>query len=207
MSLHPIRLLTLLVCVGFAVGSDRPDAAQPVSDRSGETTEFTRLGLPLDFVENRGQWPTPAKFVASKGPVAAALEPHAIRLQLGREGTPMALVFEGASETVTAAGEQRRSGVYNFFVGNQPSAWRTGVPAYGAVVYRGMYDGVDVRVRDGVDSVEYDLLLAPAVDLRRVVIRADGATRIEIDGGGRLVLHTADGALTQTPPVLSLIHI
>ena len=112
----------------------------------------------------------------------------------------MALLFEGASDNVSIAGEHRRTGVYNYFIGNDAVSWRTGVPAYGAVIYRGMYDGVDVRVRDGGGRLEYDLLVAPGADLRRVVIRVDGATRIEMDADGQLLLHTPDGPLAQTAP-------
>ena len=157
--------------------------------------------LPIDFVENRGQWPGPARFAARKGSMAAAFEPHAIRLHLGTtDATPLALLFEGASRDGALVGETRRSGVYNYFLGDDPSKWRSGVPAFAGVLYRGMYDGVDVRVREAAGRLEYDLLVAPGADLSQVVIRAEGATHLEIAPDGRLLLHTADGPLVQTPP-------
>jgi hypothetical protein len=194
-------VLSLLVCLGLdlAGGAERPPATS--TERSAPRGASTSIaGLPIDFVENRGQWATPARFVAHADGVAAAIEPRAIRLRVGASFAPMALVFEGASDRVAVAGERRRAGAYNYFIGNDASAWRTGVPAYAAVVYRGMYDGVDVRVRDGGGRLEYDLLVAPGADLRRVVIRVDGATRVETDASGQLLLHTPDGALAQTPP-------
>jgi hypothetical protein len=207
MSVSASRIVRLLVCVCVVCGvadlggaPQRPDPRGP-----SNTTKSTILGrLPIDFIENRGQWPTPARFAARKGAIAAAFEPHAIRLQLGQGATtPLALVFEGASSDSMIAGEGERPGVYNYFVGNDPSKWQPRVPAYSSVIYRGMYDGVDVRVREGAERFEYDLLVAPGTDLSRVVIRAEGATRLEVGSEGQLLLHTPDGPLTQTPPETS----
>ena len=100
---------------------------------------------------------------------------------------------------MSIAGEGLRSTLYNFIVGNDPSAWqflRRRIEASSIE----MYDGIDVRVREGADRFEYDLLVAPGTDLRQVVIRAEGATRVELDADGQLVLETSGGRLRQTPP-------
>jgi hypothetical protein len=106
--------------------------------------------LPLDFVANRGQWPRPTRFVARSGVLAASFEPCAVELRRGgaRPGS-VRLAFGGASRRATLSGEGRRRGVYNFFVGSDRARWRAGVPAYGAVRYRALYRGVDVRFRPG----------------------------------------------------------
>jgi hypothetical protein len=112
----------------------------------------------------------------------------------------MAMVFEGASAGVTLTGEGKQPGIYNYYFGNNASTWRTGVPAYSSVIYKQVYDGVDIRVREQSGLFEYDLLLSPRTDLSRVVIRADGASRLELQSDGALVLHTPEGPLRQTPP-------
>ena len=77
------------------------------------------------------------------------------RLQLGPAATTtLALVFEGASNDVAILGVGKRPGVHNYFVGNDPSAWQSHVPTYSGVLYRGMYEGVDVRVREGAERFE-----------------------------------------------------
>jgi len=204
MSCTAPRLLRVFVCA-CAIGgvvellAESPHPALRRASHASDSSILERL--PIDFIENRGQWQTPARFVASKGAVAAAFEPHAIRLALGHDAsTPLGLVFEGASSGVTIAGEGQRSTLYNFIVGNDPSKWRFHAPAYRSVFYRGMYDGIDVRVREGADRFEYDLLVAPGTDLRQVVIRAEGATRVALDADGQLVLETSAGRLRQTPP-------
>src|SRR5919106_4395322 len=105
--------------------------------------------LPVDFIENRGQWPAAASFVARRGQVAAAFERDAITLHLGAsDPTRLGLVFEGSAPDVALIGEGKRATLYNYLLGNDPSAWRQRVPSYASLFYRGIYRGIDVRVRD-----------------------------------------------------------
>lgn len=161
------------------------------------------LGNRLDFVENRGQWDGPAVFTAWLGRnLAASLEPGGITLRSGRDRTAdVRLLFEGASAAATIVGEEKRRGVYNFFLGNDRRRWQSNVPSFGSVRYRGLYDGVDVRVLQRNDRLEYDVLLGPHADLQQVVIRTVGVAGIEIAADGGLILQTAAGPLRQTAPV------
>lgn len=157
------RLLTgtsvAVFSVALASDGAQKEAARPES--RGTARAVPSLGrLPLDFIENRGQWgPSPAKFVARKGLLTAALEDDAIRLFLGTgQPTSLGLTFEGASKKVALTGEQKRSGLYHYYIGNDPAKWQSQVTAYGSVLYRGLYDGIDMRVREEAGRLEYDLL-------------------------------------------------
>ncbi len=140
--------------------------------------------------------------MAWKGAVVASFETDAIRLRVGSERpSSVALTFDGAVNTdAQIIGEDRRSGYYNFFLGNDSTRWRSNVPAYGGVVYRDLYDGVDVRVREETGRLEYDVMLEPGADLEQVVIRADGASNLELGSDGSLTLRTPTGSVRQTPP-------
>ncbi|HEX8492145.1 MAG TPA: hypothetical protein VF658_04835 [Pyrinomonadaceae bacterium] len=157
---------------------------------------------PLDFVENQGQWDSSASFVAQKGAMTARFGRDRIELRHGKEQrASLSLNFEGASQDATLAGEGKRAGYYNFFTGNDPKKWQSRVAAYSNVMYRGLYSGVDVRVREAGELLEYDLMLAAGTDVSKIVVRADGATGLEVAGDGSLILQTAAGLLRQTPPV------
>jgi hypothetical protein len=162
---------------------------------------------PLAFVENQGQWDDPAKFVARRGPMVARLEKDAIALQLrqrGRggpgRGVLVRLSFEDANESVALVGEDRQRARHNYFVGRDRSGWRCDVPSYASVLYRGLYDGLDLRVRDQSGRLEYDLLIAPGADVGRAVISCDGIAALKIGADGSLVMQTALGPITQKPP-------
>jgi hypothetical protein len=158
--------------------------------------------LPLDFIENRGQWNKPVKFAARKGLAVVSFEGNAIKFNSGDEQRAgLALTFEGAANNVALAGEGKRTGHYNFFLGSDPKKWQSRAAVYESLLYRGLYSGIDMRVREEAGKLEYDLILAPFADLKRVVVRADGASKIEIAANGSLILQTAQGEFRQTPPV------
>ena len=158
--------------------------------------------LPLDFVENRGQWNTSTKFIARKGAIAATFERDGIKLQLGKDrSTTLSFTFEGAATETALVGEDKRSGHYNFFLGNDPTTWHSNVAAYSSLRYRGLYDGIDVRVREQTGQLEYELLLAPGANLEKAVIRVEGALGLELADDGALIFKTSAGPLRQTPPV------
>jgi hypothetical protein len=178
----------------------RPAQPQPVAGTDSRES-VTLSGLPVDLVENRGQWNMSARFVATRGAVWTALEPDGFTLHsVDSHAAPVRLVFENTPGRATLEGEEQRSGRYNYFLGNDPSRWRSDVPAYGAVRYRNLYEGVDAIVRERQGRLEYDLVLLPAADLDRVAIRVEGAFSFRIEDGGSLVVETADGDLRQTPP-------
>jgi hypothetical protein len=158
--------------------------------------------LPLDFVENRGQWNARTKFVARKGSAAAAFERAAMKLYVGKGSrAPLSLTFEGASSEARVVGEGARRGRYNFFLGDDPARWRAGVAAYESILYRGLYDGIDVRVRESAPQLEYDVLVAPGTTLGRVAVHAAGARSLELAPDGALLIRTAGARLRQAPPI------
>lgn len=201
----PARLMLLLT--SFLVGQFFPPVAtytQPITSTTSNRIDKrpTLAKLPLDFIENRGQWDSPTRFIASKGSISARFEPDAIKLRLGKAGQAFIdLRFAGASREVSVTGERRRAGYYNYFSGDDPARWRSRVEAYESILYRGLYRGIDMRVREQADRLEYDLVLAAGAKLDTVVIRAEGASSIEIAGDGSLILQTEAGPLRQTPPV------
>jgi hypothetical protein len=179
--------------------NDLPASAKGNAAGARGTSVLSRL--PVDFIENRGQWDGPVKFVARKGPAVASFESNAIKLGFG-EAAPgfLTLTFEGASPGVEVVGEAKRKGYYNFFFGDDARKWQQHAATYASLLYRGLYDGIDMRVREEPGRLEYDLILAPAADLSKVSVRADAASQIEIASDGSLILRTARGQLRQTPP-------
>jgi hypothetical protein len=141
------------------------------------------------------------RFASRRGPLSLALEPQAMRLRLdGELSATLAFAFESANAEVAPSGEEKQPGVLNFLSGRDAGAWQLNVPSYRSVLYRGMYDGVDVRVRSDADHFEYDLLVAPHADLGQVVVRVDGARSLARAADGGLIIETDVGAMRQTAP-------
>src|SRR5882762_1350117 len=174
-----------LVLLGFFLGVcaifKKRKPLEPVGSSTAIHAKPFLATLPLDFIENRGQWDQSVRFLARKGAHVASFETHSLRFHLGSDQpVSLTLTFDGASKETTVVGEGRRGGHYNFYVGNDQTRWQSDVPAYASVRYREMYNGIDVRVRQAGNRLEYDVLLAPAANLDNVVVRVDGVARLEL---------------------------
>jgi photosystem II stability/assembly factor-like uncharacterized protein len=98
-------------------------------------------------------------FVTPRGaritPGEVALGPHTIRL-------------EGANRDARGVGEEPLPGRSNYFFGNDPRLWRTNVPNYARIRYRNVYPGIDVVYYGHGRDLEFDFVVAPGADPRRI---------------------------------------
>ncbi|MCI0587211.1 MAG: hypothetical protein L0323_10265 [Planctomycetes bacterium] len=165
--------------------------------------------VPSAFLPNLGQWEHSARFVAQLGGVAVFLEEGGFALSAAEScdepagapsrGAAVRMRFAGA-RPCEVVGEEPLAGVHAYFLGNDPSRWRTGVPRFGAVRYRGAWPGVDVMCFAKEGHLEYDLVLSPGAALAGVELTVEGAEVLRVEEEGTLVLETAIGPLRQPRP-------
>jgi hypothetical protein len=180
----------------------------PASTSENQARLMHSAPIPLTFIENEGQWDETIQFMARHRGMVAFVQKDALTLKFEKrlskeqvKGVALRMVFEGGSEHVVLEAEQPRSSVYNFFVGSDPSKWRSEVTGYARVVYHGLYEGIDLCLREENGWLEYDFLLEEGADLNGVVIQCDGIQGLNIDCDGSLVIETAYGVVTQKPPI------
>src|SRR6185295_2469207 len=104
--------------------------------------------------------------------------------------------------TTAMTGVDELPGKANYFIGNDPSRWRTNVPTYAKVRSNGVYPGIDLVYYGQQRQLEYDFVVAPGADPQKIVLGFEGADAVEIDAHGDLVLHTAGGDVRQHKPVV-----
>src|SRR5206468_6926279 len=71
-------------------------------------------------------------------------------------GVAVRIAFAGAN-AVSPTGREELPYRTNFFIGGDPGGWRTGVRTYHEVVYRNLYDGIDLVYRASESGLKYDL--------------------------------------------------
>jgi len=157
-------------------------------------------------VENQGQWGREISFVTHQAGLTAFFTGRGLTLvREQREGdrlrgVAVRLTFEAASNRTVVEGVDPLPGIRNYFIGNDPGRWKTGVRGFRQVLYRGVQDGVDVRFRDGDGRIEYDVEVAPGADLEGLIVACEGIEGLEVDDDGTLVMHTDRGPIRQKPP-------
>jgi len=129
------------------VGSDGPALREATASKKIKPSVLSKL--PLDFIENLGQWHAGVRFVARKGMSVVRFESDAIKFDSGYGNySDLTLSFECADRRVKITGEGKRSGYYNFFIGNDPKKWRSRARVFTSLLYLDLYSGVDMRVRE-----------------------------------------------------------
>ncbi|PYN13738.1 MAG: hypothetical protein DME05_17700, partial [Candidatus Rokuibacteriota bacterium] len=76
------------------------------------------------------------------------------------------------------------------------------MPTYARVRYEDLYPGIDLVYYGNQRQLEYDFVVRPGADPRRIALGFRGAQRLEVDPQGDLVLHTAAGAIRQRKPII-----
>ncbi len=123
-----------------------------------------------------------------------------VHLARGTAAAEVSLRLEAASPA-QARPENLLPGVSNYFLGDDPRAWRTGVPHYERVRYEDVYPGVDLVYYSVEGKLEYDFLLAPGADPARIRMSYDGADSVRVDTEGNLRVAVAGGELVHYRPV------
>jgi hypothetical protein len=156
--------------------------------------------LPLSFEPNVGQFDSEVKFLARAKVNVFLTSDEAVFAPRDLPNTAFRLQFVGANP-VQPVGTDELSGKANYFVGNDPSKWRTKVSTFGKVAYPGLYPGVDLVFRGNPNQLEYDFVVAPGADAQTIRLRFPAAS-LRIDGAGDLVLASAGTELTLRRPRL-----
>jgi hypothetical protein len=196
-------LALLAVCIATSTVHDTPKVIDGPST-SAASPPAPRLFH--GFVENQGQWPTEARFVADFGDLLVRAEPGAIALQKEAllDGQPrvgvVRLTFEGAG-SVEPFGGELALGEFNFLLGDDPSLWRRHVPPYLDVVYPDVLPGADVRLYRKAGRVEYDVLVSPSSDIDDLAVRCEGIEGLIIADNGDLRMETPLGPVVQHAPL------
>jgi hypothetical protein len=130
------------------------------------------------FIQNDGQWSSDIAFVATTNFGSAAFTPHGFFYYLPTSDDnctdAIAFSFLGANE-VQPTGTSRLPSVSNYLIGNDPSEWHTGIPEYGKIVYRDLWEGVDLTFYFTADGLKYEMSVDPDVGVDVIAIQVNGA--------------------------------
>jgi uncharacterized protein (TIGR03437 family) len=151
--------------------------------------------LPEFFEENRGQAPANVKFLLRSSVHNILLEDRAAALS-GPAGS-VSLRFVGSRPGATLTGILPQKGRVNYFIGRNPFHWRTDIPTFGGVRYRGLYKGIDLVFH----ASEYDFVVSPGSDPARIEMEVRGARRMRVLKSGELELELRNGTLLQPRPL------
>ncbi len=181
-----------LLC-GFLFSQVAPEATAKV----GAISTYGKL--PLSFEKNQGQTDAAVKFLArGQGYTLYLTAGEAVLATKAHDVMRMKLL--GADAAAGATGLEEMAGKSNYFIGNDPTKWRTNVPTFAKVKFSNVYSGIDLVYYGNQRQLEYDFVVAPGADPKRIQFEFEGA-KLRRGGHGDLVLKTSQGELQWHKPV------
>lgn len=219
---RPIIALLVLLFGGLALYTGH--AATLMGNAQQAELKADYGSLPLSFIENQGQVNPGVRYYANGDghvvfltadglylafPETQEAEDDAATEDDGSDKKcsiqPRIVTFqpEGITGTVQPKAEKRQDGVANYFIGSDPTEWKTNVPMYSSVLYSDLYPGIDLRYYGSGRVLEYDLVVRPGGDPSLVKFRYSGVEGVETNANGDLDVRIREGfILTQKKPVI-----
>jgi len=198
MSLGTFFLATLV----SAAEKPAVQPANPVADRAHASAMMS--SLPLAFEANQGQTDARVRFLArGAGYTLFLADGEAVLATQGKDGKTdyVRVKLAGADGKARVTGEDQLGGKTNYFIGNDPKKWHTGISDFGKVRYSSVYPGVDVLYYGNHDRLEHDFIVRPGADANKIVLELSGAKKVTIDANsGDLILKTSAGELRLEKP-------
>src|SRR6185295_10756590 len=159
--------------------------ARPVREAYGR--------LPLSFEVNQGQHDGRVKFLSRGSGYNLFLTPEETVMVLSKTAprekmrrlssagssfdsnrmtrAVLKMKLLGANNNPRMVGTDQLPGKSNYFIGNDPTKWKTSVRNYGKVKYEDVYPGVDMVYYGNQQELEYDFIVAPGSDARQIKLR------------------------------------
>jgi hypothetical protein len=207
---------------------ESPHPSRPPS--SPGSIDVTYARLPLHFERNQGQSGSDVQFLSRGPGYAVFLTPSEAVLILpsrestarpekdsadriggllppspavnsaGTSGVVLRVSFPGANPNALVSDLEPLPVTSNYFVGKEPTMWRTNIPTYARVKYHELYPGIDLIHRGRQRQLEYDFIVKPGAHPSAILLSFEGMEALEVDPQGDLVLHVPGGHVRQRKP-------
>jgi hypothetical protein len=164
---YPFLALSVLAAVAALWPGSQHQQTQSTASTDSKKSLNVRASyaqLPLSFEANTGQLDERVNYLArGAGYTIFLTGDEAVLALKDREhgGAVIRLQLDGANTTAKIEPADQLPGKSNYFIGNDPKLWRTDIPLFGKVRYRGVYPGIDVVYHGNQRQLEYDFVLAP----------------------------------------------
>ena len=161
--------------------------------------------LPLIFEPNRGQSSSDAKFLAQGRGFNALFRGNETDFLFTSHAASSGLLrvtLLNALRNTAVSGEQQLPGTVNYFAGDKPEKWHTGLPTFERLRYASIYPGTDLIYYGNKGRLEFDFQLSPGAAPSSIQLHFDGARNLRIDGNGDLIVAADGGHIAFEKPII-----
>jgi len=199
------QLIVLLTAFALAIILCGSVTASESNNESEYSSEIMNTNIP--FVENQGQTHEEVEYYADTfyGTVYITNDTitHAVK---GANNTTMVLQEQfldanGEAIVFHPSGLEQGSGKVDYYIGNDPSKWRTAINTWNTITLGEIYPGITVILKAHGANIEKIFQIAPGVNPDNINIQVLGADKIQLNAEGDLILSTVIGDIQLTKPI------
>jgi hypothetical protein len=188
-----LPVLQIVLCL-FSLVVAIPTHAEPPNP---ERVATLLSGFPTSFEPNQGQSNAKVKFL-SRGIGYTAFfsaDEVVLTLQEWTDAMPLRawktrqyqeaalrMQFVGANPSVELKALSELIGKSNYFIGNNPEEWRTGIAQFRRIEYKNIYHNIELLFYGNLQNLEYDFVVNPGGNPNRIRVRLREADQIRLDG-------------------------
>jgi uncharacterized membrane protein YgcG len=170
---------------------------------SKEAVSVKLATLERGWVRNEGQWDERALFSAPGyfGTTWITKDGELLHVAIkGKEGWVISERWVGGKvQTITP--EEELPTKVSYFIGNDPSKYKTNLPTYRYVSLGEVWSGIEVKLKATQKTVEKLFYVKPGADPSKIVVEVDGAKGLKLSKDGEIIIQTGLGELKLSKPI------
>jgi hypothetical protein len=190
----------------------------------GKTQILKMYGrLPLRFEVNQGQSDSQVRYLSRNSGYDLFLTPDEAVMVLHRQQTKRStggtasgeakadkadvqtsnvvrMQLVGANPEPIITGRNKLAGKSHYFIGNDKKRWHTNIPQYARVAYEGVYPGIDLAFYGTNRQLEYDFIVMPGADPKKIMIAFSGMDTLALGKNGDLILRMGSEKIIHRAP-------
>ncbi len=173
----------------------------------------------LNYIENKGQWPSDVTHMAKIGGGYTWLEKDKLKFVFIHQGDFEAyheahhhdeeapsvrghkynLQFIESNPDVIINSSDKSEAYHNYYLGSDPSKWAKNVGLFQEVNYINLFSGINLRMHSDEPYLKYDYIVQPGANANMIKWKYEGVTP-ELQNG-RIILNTTAGEVIEEKPV------
>lgn len=109
--------------------------------------------------------------------------------------------FTGASENAVYLGREPWPDRINYYKGNDPAKWKTGISPYRNLLIKDLYPGIDFELLESGNKLKYNFIVKPGGDPSGITIEYEGVENPRLQDG-RFIYSCRFGSITELEPLV-----
>ena len=209
----------------IAASTQLESTARSVTPAQKQKLQASFAALPLAFEQNQGQSDPQVKYLARgngyqlfltnqdavfsfSSRSSNDLKPrhslagfHKQPSQMQRDSVSVVRMQLLNSNAAIPQGTDPLAGKTNYYIGNDPKKWHTGVPQFGRIAYKNVYPGIDLAYYGQQSKLEFDFIVAPQSNPAPIDLAFSGVRSVATDDSGNLKVSSTAGDVLLHKPV------